>query len=124
MAKKSVKAASKPPRRHMVPPVNVIKLMDEIGGTRTAGKLGVSTTLLYKAKKEGAINQVVETAAAHALEHLGSPQRPTSPGAPAGPAAFAAPRGGEVMFMVTLSVDKADTFQRMVAALGGTVLQA
>lgn len=122
MAKKTVKAASKPPRRHMVPPVNVIKLMDIIGGTRTAGSLGVSTTLLYKAKKEGAINQVVETAAAHALEHLGGPQRPTSPGASAGPATFAAPRGGEVTFMVTLPQDKADMLQRVVSSLGGVVL--
>jgi hypothetical protein len=90
-------------RRHMVAPVNVIKLMDEIGGTRTAAKLGVSTTLLYKAKKEGAINQVVEVAAAWARcptwADFNTPPAHAGPG----PAFGTAPRsGGEVAFLVTL----------------------
>lgn len=123
MAKKVIKALSKPARRHMVPPVNVIKLMDAIGGTRTAGKVGVSTTLLYKAKKEGAINQVVEAAAAYALEHLGKEPMPGQRHGGPEPS-MPEPRGGEVMFMVTLAADKADMFQRMVMAMGGTALRA
>jgi hypothetical protein len=120
MAKKGVtKSAAKGSRRQMVPPVNVIKLMDEIGGTRTAAKLGVSTTLLYKAKNENAINKVVEVAAASALSGLGQPERPVMP-APS----FSAPRGGEVMFMVTLPADKVDMFHRMVSAMGGVAMAA
>lgn len=121
MAKTKTKTA--PPvstRRHMVAPTNVIKLMDEIGGTRTAAKLGVSTTLLYKAKKEGAINQVVEIAAQGALSNLGNIQPPAHAGP--GPAFGTAPRSGEVAFLVTLSADRAEMFQRMAAALGATAV--
>lgn len=109
-------------RRHMVAPVNVIKLMDEIGGTRTAAKLGVSTTLLYKAKKENAINQVVEIAAQGALSNLGGVHHPAHAGP--GPAFGTAPRSGEVAFLVTIAQDKADIFQRMAAALGAAVVSA
>lgn len=118
MAKKGVTLKAKVTRRQMVPPVNVIKLMDEIGGTRTAAKLGVSTTLLYKAKNENAINKVVEVAAASALGSLGQPERPMP--------SFGAipPRGGEVMFMVTLPADKVDVFHRMVSAMGGVAMSA
>jgi hypothetical protein len=108
-------------RRHMVAPTNVIKLMDEIGGTRTAAKLGVSTTLLYKAKKENAINQVVEVAALGALASLGKPDNVGHHAGP-GPAFGTAPRSGEVAFLVTIAQDKAEMFQRMAAALGATAV--
>lgn len=120
MAKKGVKVATKASRRQMVPPVNVIKLMDEIGGTRTAAKLGVSTTLLYKAKNENAINKVVEVAAASALSSLGQPERPVSPA----PSFGATPRAGEVAFFVTIAPDKADMFHRMATAMGAAVVSA
>lgn len=119
MAKTKAKPVQKPARRTMVPPTNVIKLMDEIGGTRTAAKLGVSTTLLYKAKQENSINQVVEMAAAGALATLGRPAPVSGQHAPA-----AAPRGGEVAFFVTVPSDKVDTFQRMVSAIGAVAVSA
>jgi hypothetical protein len=125
MAKKPAsKPQASPSRRATVPPVNVIKLMDEIGGTRTAAKLGVSTTLLYKAKNENSISQVVESAAAHALATLGQSERPTaysghdmySPGG--------RQRTGDALFMVTVPGDKIDVFQRMATALGAIAVPA
>jgi hypothetical protein len=125
MAKRQIlKAQASPSRRATVPPVNVIKLMDILGGTKTAAQLGVSTTLLYKAKNERAISQAVELAAAHALENLGRPERPAAAPAPQ-VSSFTAPhRGGSAAFFVTIAADKADMFQRMAQAMGADVVAA
>jgi hypothetical protein len=126
MAKKRVaKPQAAPSRRATVPPVNVIKLMGILGGTKTAAELGVSTTLLYKAKNEKAITQSIELAAAHALENLGKPERDRP--APAPQVSVPAPvqsHAGTTAFHVTVASSQADLFQRMAVAMGAIVVPA
>lgn len=108
-------ASAHPIRRHTVAPANVIKLMSAIGPTRAAARLGVSTTLLHKSRKDGAINQVVEIAAAHALEHLADP-------APA-PRVKSTP-ANDAVFLIAVPSDKAELVQRMASALGAELVAA
>lgn len=54
-------------RGQYVAPQNTMALMDALGATRAARTLGVSTTLLYTARKEGEVSKVVEKAAEGAL---------------------------------------------------------
>lgn len=108
-------AQHRPARRNVVPPVNVGKLMDAVGPTRAAALVGVSTTLLHKAKKENEINQVVETAASYVLEHLS---------APAGQLTTPQTRGvrEEAVFLIAVPADKVGVMERMAAAMGGELV--
>lgn len=54
-------------RGQFVAPENTLALMDTLGASRAARALGVSTTLLYTARKDNAVSKVVEVAAAGAL---------------------------------------------------------
>lgn len=121
MARRKAVEKEKVLRRKLVPPTMLVKLMEAIGPTRAATQLGVSTTLVHKAKKEGEVNRVVEIAAANILEHLGDGGRASqTPAAPRSPMATAT--GGEAVFMAAVPAGKADVFQRMAAALGVTII--
>lgn len=48
-------------------PVSLLRLMNQIGPSRTARSVGVSTTTLYKARKTNKVAKVIETAAAGVL---------------------------------------------------------
>jgi hypothetical protein len=119
MAKRQIlKAQASPSRRATVPPVNVIKLMDEIGGTKNRRQAGRFHHLLYKAKNERAISQAVELAAAM---RIGEPGQAGAPGGSPAPqvSSFTAPRsGGAQRSWSLLPADKAEMFQRMAAAMG------
>lgn len=124
MAKQDLKVKGKPPaqkvpRRNMVTPVNVIKLNELLGGTPTAQAISGSTTMMYKAIKDGRINKVYELAAEQALAKLSQASRPVTT-----PSFAAAPRSGEAAFFVTVAADKADMFQRMAVAMGAAVVAA
>jgi hypothetical protein len=101
--------------RQTVEPTNVVKLMEALGPTRAAARLGVSTTLLHKSRKEGEVNKVVETAAAYALEHVA--EKPAIP-------APRAVRGKESLFLIAVPTDKAETLQRVASALGAELVAA
>lgn len=138
MAKKGVKKS----RRETVKPVNVIKLMDFPGvrGADAAHMIGTSTTTIYKAinPKVNAISKAYELAAITALEELRrktheqtasaeetetiTESRPAEVQKPAPPSTPS--RSNDVMFMVTLPVEKVDMFQRMVNAMGGVAMSA
>lgn len=111
-------------RRKLVTPQCVVKLMEAIGPTRAADRLGVSTTLLHKARKENEVNRVVEIAAANILEHLGdgAAQQTHKPAtqhhAPAKPA------GRDSIFLLAVTADKAELVERFAAALGAEVVVA
>lgn len=107
-------------RRKMVEPINVLQLMKTVGPTRAADKLGVSTTLLHKARKEGGVNQVIEIAATNVLEHLADALPPAPRPAPQ-PRAV---RGKEVLFLVAVPADKVDTLQRIALAIGAELVSA
>lgn len=110
-------AQHRPARRNVVPPVNVVKLMDAVGPTRAAALVGVSTTLLHKAKKENEINQVVETASSYVLEHLHSPAgQLTTP--------HTAGVREETVFLIAVPADKVRVIERMAAALGADLVAA
>ncbi len=102
--------------RQTVQPTNVVRLMEAVGPTRAAAKLGVSTTLLHKSRKEGEVNKVVETAATYALDHLAD--------AAASLPQARAQRGGESLFLIAVPTAKAKTLQRMVSALGAELVAA
>lgn len=119
MAKKRVVAEKQVmTRRKVVAPVMLVKLMEAIGPTRAAERLGVSTTLVHKAKKDNGVNRVVEIAAANILEHLGDTGAArTTP--MAAPARAAIPATGDAaVIMAAVPAGKLDVFQRMAAALG------
>lgn len=111
----TVSPAHAPGRRNIVPPTNTVNLMKAVGPTRAAAMIGVSTTLLHKAKKDNEINQVIETAASYVLEHLSSPV-PT--------VQARVVRGNDALFLLAVPAEKADTVQRMAAALGGELVPA
>jgi len=124
MAKKTAgKYQALQSRRETVAPVNVVKLMGILGGTKTAAELGVSTTLLYKSKNENAITKSIELAAAHALENLGAVRPPAVHTQPA-VSQTVLMHGSERAFFVTIAGDKADMFQRMAQAMGASVVAA
>lgn len=108
--------------RQMVEPTNVIQLMSAIGPTRAAAKLGCSTTLLHKSRKEKAVNKVIELAAAHELEHLADKPAPQSVTVPLPPPR--AVRGTESLFLIAVPTAKADALQRIAAALGAELVAA
>lgn len=105
--------------RQVVEPANVVKLMKAIGPTRAASRLGVSTTLLHKSRKEGEVNKVVEQAAAWALEHIAEKPESLPPLPP--PRAV---RGKESLFLIAVPTDKADALQRVAVALGAELVAA
>lgn len=116
-------AAKKPvSRRQMTKPLLMAQLMDTIGATQTAARVGVSTTLLHKARKDGEVNRVVELACGHVLEHLADqaqlPVRAAPKEAPPAPAAHG------TLFMLEVSADKAPMVERMAAALGAELVSA
>lgn len=104
--------------RQTVEPNNVVKLMEAIGPTRAAAKLGVSTTLLHKSRKEGEVNKVVESAAAYALEHIADAPLIAPVPTPR------AVRGKESLFLIAVPSDKAETLQRVASALGAELVSA
>lgn len=105
----------RPARRNIVPPINVVKVMDAVGPTRAAALIGVSTTLLHKAKKDNEINHVVETAASFVLEHLSTPLPPVQ---------ARVTHGADALFLLAVPAEKVPTAQRMAAALGGELVEA
>lgn len=121
MVKRKVVEKEKILRRKLVPPTMLVKLMEAIGPGRAATQLGVSTTLVHKAKKEGEVNRVVEIAAANILEHLGDNGRASQSPAPHRAAAATAP-SGDAVFMAAVPAGKMDVFQRMAAAMGITII--
>lgn len=148
MAKKGV-PPPKPPRRNMVPPVNVVRLLDSLQGQRgeAAGMVGASMTTLYKGANRGEINKVYEIAAGVALENLKKSvagripepeshhgiqfsresekqgesvaQEMTRPALPSTQS-----RSNEVSFFVTVPAEKVETFRRFTASLGAAVVSA
>lgn len=112
-------ASTNPPRRHTVPPVNVVKLMDAIGPTQAAARLSVSTTLLHKAKKDGEINKVVEMAAAHALEHLNDAAAIVAAAAPESTI-----KHPDALFLLAVPADKADIVRKMADTIGAELVAA
>lgn len=102
--------------RTTVIPEHVVSLMSAIGPTQAAARLGVSTTLLHKAKKDNAINQVVDLAAAHVLEHL-SEKMPTKLTRGPQPA-------NDALFLLATTPDKADMVRRIADTIGAELLSA
>lgn len=111
-------ASMHPTRRHTVVPQNTIRLMEAVGATRAAAKLGVSTTLLHKARKDGVINQVVDIAAAHALEHLTDvPVRLVEHRRKPDPKP-------DAMFLLSVSADKAPLVEQFAKTLHAELVSA
>lgn len=110
-------ASANPPRRHTVPPISVVKLMDAIGPTQAAARLSVSTTLLHKAKKDNAINKVVEMAAAHALEHMDEAAAIVTAAAPESPV-----QHPEALFLLAVPADKVDIVRRVASTIGAELV--
>lgn len=103
-------------QRQRVAPQNVSKLMGIVGPTMAAAHLGVSTTLLHKAKKENSVNRVVETAATAVLDHLTDM---TSEATPA-----RAPKENDALFLIAVPREKADVVKQLAAALGAELIAA
>lgn len=110
-------AKTNPPRRLTVPPISVVGLMDAIGPTQAAARLSVSTTLLHKAKKDNAINKVVEMAAAYALEHMNDTASLTTP-------ETKGTKHGESMFLLAVPADKADLLRQVANTIGAELVAA
>lgn len=53
-----------------VPPVNLMKLVKQIGPGKAHDLLGISTTMIHKARRENAVSKVVEVAAAALLKSM------------------------------------------------------
>lgn len=109
--------ASQHHRRNTVPPVHLAQLMSTIGPTRAAQQLGVSTTMLHKARKENEVTRVVEVAAESILGHLPNP-------APVKVARSAAPPPPDAMFLIAVSRDKAPVIEKMAEILGAELVSA
>lgn len=89
-----------------VRPSATLQLMDDIGPTKAARALGVSTTLLYKARRENTVSRVVEAAASGKVQ----PQ-----------AVSRTPHDEPALLIVEIPMDKQDLLARVAQALGGRV---
>ena len=79
MVVSKARAARPAPRRDLgpqrtkgetVPPVNTLKLMEHLGPTEAARRLGTSTTTLHKVKKHGLASKVIEVASEGELRKI------------------------------------------------------
>lgn len=96
-----------------VTPKAILSLMDQVGPTKAAKELGVSTTTLYKARRGGEVSRAYEVAAAAIL----GLERPI--------AAARAVRAASVereLLMFEVPKDKEDLVRRAVRSLGGEVV--
>lgn len=108
-------------RGQYVPPVSTVALMEALGATRAARTLGVSTTLLYTARKEGEVSKVVEKAAEGALRApLAKAAKPApEPKLPAEPV----PAHEETaLVLIEVSKSKAPVLERMARGLGAVTV--
>lgn len=92
-----------------VAPKAVLNLMREIGPTKAAKQLGVSTTTLYKARRSGEVSRAYEVAAAGiVMGHMPEPTRVS--------------RVERELLMFEVPKEKEDIVRRVVRSLGGEVV--
>jgi hypothetical protein len=118
---KTKKAA--PPQRvkgETVTPTNTMRLVEIVGVTDAHRKLGVSTTTLHKARKQGIVSRVVEIAATATLEQLGKPAQAAPQPFPVKHITPAA-AGDSVMLLVSVDRAKAELIQDFASRLGAEV---
>lgn len=111
------------PRRNTVPPAKTVQLMTTLGPTKASQQLGVSTTMLHKARQEGEISRVVEIAAAAVLEKLPSETIKKSEPARTEPPRRVE-RGGDAVFLIAMPRDKAPLIERLARELGAEIVVA
>lgn len=103
-------------RGQFVQPRNTIALMDALGATRAARELGVSTTLLYTARKEGEVAAVVEKAAEGAMSTpLSSKPSPLPKPAPM-------PREDTVLCLIEVGKSKQHVIEKLAEQLKASIL--
>lgn len=117
---KTKKAA--PPQRvkgETVAPTNTLLLVQRVGVTRAHRELGVSTTTLHKARKQGVVSRVVEIAATATLAQLGKPAEAAPQ--PFAPKQVSHAAGETVMLLVSADPAKAAAIQDFASRLGAEV---
>lgn len=130
MAKTTRVSKRAPTRRGVaVEPVNVMRMYELIGTQRTADALGTTTATVHRARRNNAVSKWAEAAAANWLalhqdevEETETPARPVVPySAPVRAVAAPAARN-EIVLVVEVPDDKAETVRKVVASLGGQVV--
>lgn len=108
-------------RGQFVTPTKTLALMDTLGASRAARAIGVSTTLLYTARKENEVSKVVEVAAEGALNGtVGVTLAPKATVAPTKPAAETPPAVRVVLLEV--AENKLPMVQKLAKSLGAPIL--
>lgn len=99
-------------------PINTLALLKTLGVTKAAKEIGTSTTTLHKARKNGIVSKVVETAATAVLDHLGD--------AAAAPKQLKAPEPAHDrrMFLLEVDADKAPLVEKFAELLRAEIISA
>lgn len=114
MAKQQPKAAGRT-KGEFVPPVNLMKLVKQIGPGKAHDLLGISTTMIHKARRENSVSRVVEVAAAALLKTMD--HKDSHLAAPA-PKAHYAVDATLVMVLLSVPQSKLAIVQKFAESLG------
>lgn len=107
-----------------VEPIETLKLMRLLGVTKTAHRLGVSTTTLHKARSQSVVSRVIEVAAAGEMlrEQRGKvtqkpAETPPTNGAAEIPVVSHMQNGATVIYLLEVKKTHAPTVEKFAEAL-------